>query len=162
MSRPLSHHVLRDHVLIGAAAALVFARSWGSQAGVLFWLANILIDGDHYLHFLIYNGLRDWTPGAMMRFHQALFVQAAREDFLAIEAFHTAEFVALAACAAWRWPWLRPIFWGGLFHIVVDFVHLALHGIFAKRANSFLEFWLRCRRLKTRGLNPLWLYRKKP
>lgn len=137
-------HVLREHVLLGGVAAAGVWAWQGPRPAALFWVANIAIDADHYLHFLFAVRFREWTPQAMFRFHQGLFETAQRPDFYALEVFHTVEFVALAAALAWLFaPALWPAVFGGLFHIVVDWVHLARLGLLDKRANSVIAYLMR-------------------
>lgn len=153
MSRPSSLlvHVLRDHALLGGAAAAGVWAAADARAALLFWLANILIDADHYLHFLLATRFAQWTPGDMFRFHQRLFEEARRPDFYVLELFHTAEFAAVAAAAAWLLaPSLWPAVFGGLFHIAVDWVHLARHGMLGKRANSVIEYLWKTRLRRAR------------
>ncbi len=156
----LSHHVLRDHVLIGGIAALALMPCWGWQGSLLFWLANVFIDADHYLHFLYARRQDPWhAKGAkgMFAYHQALFDQVRRPDFLALEIFHTAEFLLLTACLGFSLPALLPIFWGCVFHSAVDWVHLGRQGLLLKRVNSILEYAIRRRKMLSQGLDTGWV-----
>ena len=154
----LTNHVLREHVAIGGLAALLLTPWIGWQGAMLFWLSNILIDMDHYLHFVYAHRGRIFRIREMFQYHQHLFDKVHRSDFLAIEIFHTVEFLALLGWASfWIWSWLQPIFWGAIFHTVVDFVHLCRHGIPFKRVYSFVEYAIRRNRLKRRGLAPDWV-----
>lgn len=135
-------HVVREHVLLGGVAAAGVWAWQGPRPAALFWLANVLIDADHYLHFLWAVRFREWTPQAMFRYHQEIFERAGREEFYTVEAFHTVEFVLLSSGVAWLlFPVLWPAVFGGLFHIVVDWVHLARHGLLDKRANSLFTYY---------------------
>ena len=154
----LDLHVLRDHLLLGAGVAAALSPVWGWKASALFWAASILIDVDHYLHFLYYTRFKDWSPAGMFAFHRWLLESVGREDFLAIEVFHCAEFLLAAAAAALALPALVPALCGMLFHVLVDLVFLGTKGLAHKRAHAFLDYWLRRRRLARKGLSPGWMY----
>ncbi|MBI3548179.1 MAG: hypothetical protein HY078_03900 [Elusimicrobia bacterium] len=155
----LAGHVVRDHVLLGAVVAGLLYPWLGVHGAALFWFASVMIDVDHYLHFLSYTGFRDWTPQGMFRFHGHLFGHIHREDFIAVEVFHTFEFLLAAGLiATYAAPLLLPAYWGCLFHLVVDVFHLRSHRALDKRAHSFVSFWWRRRKLQERGLSPDWIY----
>ena len=153
--KALSGHVMRDHVLIGTVPALLLLPVWGWRGSLLFWFANILVDLDHYFHFLYLTRMRHFAPGPMMRYFEKVFSLRHREDFLALEIFHTLEFFFVAGLVIFTvLPVLVPFFWGMAFHMLVDFFHLSRHGILGKRVNSFVEYKLRSREMKGRGVDP--------
>lgn len=152
---PLVSHVWRDHVLLGGVVASFLAFHWGIWNGLLFWLANVGIDVDHYLHFIASTKFKPLGFRPMFRFHEQVFAQRHRSDFIAIELFHTLEFLILfAVLTFFILPSLQPIFWGFLFHNVVDLVHLARYRIFSKRAHSFVEYILRRKKMEAEGKSP--------
>lgn len=154
----LMNHVMRDHVALGGAAALAALPWFGWRGSLLFWLANILIDLDHYLHFAYARRGKSLGVKEMFLFHQSLFDQVRRPDFLALEIFHTVEFMALLGWLSFGvLPSLQPVFWGMAFHIGVDFVHLAKLGVFTKRCNSCVEYVLRRNAMLRRSLSPDWV-----
>jgi len=153
--KPLMAHVLRDHVLLGGAAAVLLYPLWGFWPAFAFWLANILIDVDHYIHFLVLTRFEVLDFGTMFRLNEQAFQNRHRPDFLALEIFHTVEFLfVLGMVAFWLMPWLQPVFWGMLFHNLVDLVHLGRYGVLTKRTHSFMEYWIRSRRIRSRGGDP--------
>ena len=153
--KALGGHVLRDHILLGAVPAFLLAPWWGFRASALFWLANIFVDLDHYLHFLYLTRMRHFAAGPMMRYFEKVFSLRHREDLLALEIFHTLEFFLAAGLVIFTvLPRLAPLFWGMAFHMLVDFFHLARHGILGKRVNSLVEYKLRSREMKGRGIDP--------
>ena len=156
----LTGHVLRDHVVLGAIAAVTLLPHLGPWGAVEFWLAAVLIDIDHYLHFLYANRFKDWSIRGMFQFHHSLFDQRHRQDFLGIEIFHTVEFILPTGVLIWFYlPALKPVLWGILLHSGVDLIHLARHSILSKRAHSIVEFLIRRKRMEQRGLSISWLYR---
>ncbi len=146
----LGNHVQRDHCGVGGIAALLLVPVWGWSSSALFWLANIFLDTDHYIHYLYaHRGNNPWSVAAMFRYHQSLFEQAGRPDFLVLEIFHTFEFLGLLGWISFFfWRPLIPVFWGSVFHMVVDFFHLSYHKVTFARAYSFVEYGIRRDRLK--------------
>lgn len=144
-------------MLAGAVAAVfagVFLGAWGA---FIFWITTILVDVDHYLQFLRYGGGKHLSIKKFLAFHVYLFQDVRNNDkFLTVHLFHTAEFVALAAVAAFMLA--HPYGWAALagiiVHILTDFRHLARHGVYGRRANSYLEYFRRYNRLKKAGLDP--------
>ncbi len=143
----LLRHVLRDHVALGIFAAcsawIVLEWTWW-QCG-LFWLASILIDIDHYIHFVwVTRGKRFWSVAGMFRYHEGMFNHIQTSNYLSLEIFHTIEFMILVGALAFGlWDWLQPVFWGFVFHILVDVVCLGRQGMLFKRAHSFVEYGVR-------------------
>jgi hypothetical protein len=153
--KTLSGHVLRDHVILGGIVAFIGAAYWGFANSMMFWLVNILIDLDHYLHFVWLAKFKKIGFKSMFRFHEIFFSMRHHPDFIAVEIFHTAEFMFLLAIFTVLFPQvLLPIFLGCLFHMVVDFFHLLRFRIFTKRAHSFVEYFLRKKRIRERGGDP--------
>lgn len=151
----LSGHVLRDHVILGGIAAFVCVPFWGMGNSLGFWFANILIDSDHYLHFIWLTRLKVTGFKAMLKFHEMLFSMRNHPDFISVEVFHTAEFMGVLAALSFLFPqFFKPVFLGCLFHIVVDFFHLFRFHILTKRAHSLVEYFLRKKRIIAKGGNP--------
>lgn len=157
--KALSNHVFRDHVLIGGVAAALLLPVLGRQGSLLFWLATIFVDIDHYFEFLSAVRYRIFGFRSMFRFFEELFHLRHRPEFLAMEIFHTAEFLALLAVLALglggAFP---PVFWGVLFHMAVDFVHLGRYKALSKRSPSLLEYGWRRRKFLSEGKNPDLVY----
>lgn len=145
-----------EHVLYGGLASAALYPAIGAQAG-FFFAGSVLIDVDHYIDFLYYSRFRDWHPRAMFRFHGHLFSLKEKRELLALEAFHTAEFLAgFLLVGLWmRSQPLLLIFAGMVFHLALDLIRLRQYGKVRIRALSFLEYWLRSRRwLHQRGEHP--------
>ena len=155
LNSPLTSHVVRDHVLIGAVPAFVVAAFTDPVWSFIFWLSNVLVDLDHYLNFLILTRFRVVGVRAMFQFHEAVFQRRSHPDLYPLEIFHTVEVVGLLGMAAfWFRGFLVPIFWGIVFHLLVDVVHLARYQILTKRPHSLLEYFWRIRRMQAYGRNP--------
>lgn len=159
--KALTHHVLRDHVLIGGMASLMafpFLGPWGSLA---FWLSTILVDLDHYLDFLLRTRFRMPGVGPMFRYHEILFQKKDRPEFLALEIFHTAEFLLLFGLFAfWRGGIFLSIFAGVMFHMLVDLIHLGRYRILTKRAHSLIEYLWRKKRFEEQGKIPAVIFKE--
>lgn len=151
----LFKHVLRDHIFVGTVASLLTWPFLGSWGALLFWMGTILIDSDHYIKFVYYTGFKVFGIGPMFQYHEKLFEYRHHPEFLAVELFHTAEFfIIFGIIAFFLAPALIQVFWGCAFHIVVDYIHLRRHGILKTRANSFLEYFQRRKKMLREGKNP--------
>ena len=150
----LQNHVLRDHVIIGAVAGALLLPFLGLEGGFLFWISTILIDLDHFFNFLYYTRFRVFRLDVMFRFYEHVFHVRRREEFLAIEPFHAIEFLAAVGGGAFWLPVIRPVFYGFLFHIAVDVVHLKRFGALTKRSHSVIEYYWRRKHILAAGGNP--------
>ena len=156
----LSSHVFRDHVLIGGIAAFLVSPIFGFWGAGSFWAATVLIDIDHYMKFVYYTGFKVFGVTPMLQYHDKVFEYKHHPELLSLEIFHTAEFlVFLGAIAIWFAPSLLPVFWGCVFHIVVDFVHLGRFKILEKRTHSFFEYFWRRRKMLAQGKNPDYVFK---
>jgi hypothetical protein len=147
---------LREHVVLGGGAAAALVPVLGAHDSLVFFASSVLIDVDHYWDYLRRNGFKNWSWRKTFDFHWALFRRIHEPDFLAFNLFHTAEWFALVYAAG---GWLgssamRAVFWGMLFHLVLDLLRLTWHGATFKRALSVVEYWIRRRWLLRRGLDP--------
>jgi len=147
---------LREHVVLGGGVALALSPVLGAAGSAIFWVASVLIDADHYGDYLHRNGFRDWSPRRMFEFHRLLFLQIRRPDFLALSLCHTVEcftFVYVAA-AVLKSSVLWAVFWGMCFHLFLDLIFLAWHRVVFSRALSLVEYVIRRRRMRDRGVDP--------
>lgn len=127
----------------------------GTQGGLIFWISTMVVDIDHYVEFIFLTRFRKLGFKPMFRFFEELFQRRDRKEFLVLEIFHTFEFLGLLALLAWGWggPVLY-VFYGVLFHMVVDFFHLLRYGALGKRSPSLIEYHLRKRKFFSEGKNP--------
>lgn len=152
---------LRDHVIACTAGAVVLYPVLGANS-LVFWLASIFIDLDHYLDFLWNNRFTDFSVRRMFSYHGWLSKRWHRPEFLNIELFHTAEFLGpLLILALWTGSGPLLALWlGCIFHCMLDIIYLAMNGVYAIRAHSFTEYFIRKRLLAKKGLDPALLYQE--
>ena len=147
---------LREHVVLGGAAAAALYPTLGPRDAAIFWAASVLIDVDHYWEYLSRNGFRNWSFRKTFEFHRALFPRIRDPAFLALNLFHTAEWFLLVSVAG---IWLGSsaviaAFWGMFFHLGLDVARLAWCGATFSRALSMVEYRIRRHALLVRGLDP--------
>lgn len=154
----VSRHILRDHVMAGGIVSLVATFIWGWVPAILFGLASILIDVDHWFGFLYRTKFRFWGPVPMMRFYEYIEYALGQKEpkfFLNIDIFHTVEFTCLLGGLALAIaPVFQPIFWGVMFHFFVDWIYLAHRGTFRNRCYTVWEYVTRRKRAIAQGLDP--------
>ena len=126
--KPLASHVIRDHIAIGGIVTFLLIPIFGIWNSVVFWLASVLFDVDHYFKFLCLTRFKVFDLRRMQQFFEITFKHREHPNFLAIEVFHTLEFLFLfVVIVVLLVPGLSPIMWGFVFHILVDVVHLVRH-----------------------------------
>lgn len=152
---------LREHIVLGGLASAALAPTLGAQS-LVFFASSVLIDVDHYWHFLESGRFRDFSVRRMFAYHAWLFGQTRRPEFLSINTFHTVEFFVLAGLVALQTgsPVVEAAILGGLWHMALDLIHQTWHGIPFKRALSIVEYALRRRRMLRRGLDPDLIFRE--
>lgn len=146
---------LKWHIItgaIGAAASYPYLGKWSAA----FLAASVLIDADHYLDYVYHNGFRDFSVRRMFDYHALIVKYWHSADFISLEIFHTVEFMAALYIAAHisGSAVMTAVFIGCAFHIGLDMIYLGYHGIFFTRAHSMIEFLMRVRSMKAKGLNP--------
>jgi hypothetical protein len=146
---------VKEHIAYGGAASLALYPSFGEKA-VFFFLGSVLIDLDHYIDFLYYGRFRDWRIRNMFRFHGQMSRWKGRADVLALEAFHTAEFLALFLWVGLHFNSAEVLLLsaGMIFHLGLDLLRLFQHKAVGARALSFVEYWVRARRMRRAGVDP--------
>ncbi len=153
----VGNHVVRDHMLLGGLVAFALSRVWPPMDCIYFWLATVFVDVDHYFNLLFWSNFRCFSIKKLIRFYGFIVENKKKYPiFLAIESFHTLEFLGLIFLAAYGWniPIFRPIFWGISFHIFVDFFHLLRVDALQSRRNSFIEFFLLRAKAIREGFDP--------
>lgn len=149
----------REHLIYGTLASAALYPAIGADA-VFFWGASIAIDIDHYADYLYRNGFTDFSVKGMLGYHAAMEGFWRRPEFLNVEVFHSAEFIIPFYIIARLTgsTTLMAVFFGFVFHIVLDMVFLWRTGIFSNRAHSFAEYFLRKRAMERNGLYPSRVY----
>jgi len=152
---------LSEHILLGAGAALILSPVL-HQRSLAFFAASVLLDVDHYWHYVQFTGWRDWSPRRMFTFNELISSMARRPDFLGLNTCHTIEFFLLLYLSAsdLNSPLLMAALAGGLFHMCLDVVEHVQHGITWARVYSILEYVIRRRVMEKRGLHPEQLFRE--
>src|SRR5258708_6144564 len=114
-----------EHVIYGALGTSLLIPSYHSRAA-LFFLGSIFIDVDHYVDFLYYGRFRNWSIKGMLKFHGVLSRWKDRDGFLALEAFHTVEFLTalLLLSVYFKSTELYLVFAGMIFHLTLDLIRL--------------------------------------
>jgi len=146
---------VREHVLLGGGVAAALAPVLGVQESAVFWASTVLIDVDHHWDYVYRNGFTDWSLRRALAFHRFLFGTRERPEFLALNLFHTVEWLVFAI-AAGAWLGSSAVLaavLGMLFHLALDLVWLGWHRATFKRALSIVEYVIRRRRLRARGLD---------
>lgn len=149
----------KDHVILGGLAGAALYPVFGAES-LLFWGASFAIDIDHYLDYIYHNGFTDFSFKKMFEYHGVLDRFWYEVEFLNIEIFHTLEFMGplYFLSLAPGLGFIKAVFWGFLFHIVLDMIYLYWNGIFFLRAYSFAEYYIRKRRLEEKGYRPEAIY----
>jgi hypothetical protein len=143
------------HILAGGVAS-IFLYPFPSIQGLIFWFSSFAVDFDHYLEFIYHNGFTDFSIKKGVLYHDVLKGFWKRPEFLNLSIFHTVEFAAmLYILSLWTdAAWLRALFLGLVFHVVIDILYLYREKILTLRAYSLIEYWIRKKRLLGRGLSP--------
>lgn len=144
------------HAMIGTVVAAGLLPFAGPLPSAGFLGGSLLIDLDHYLDFLVHNRFRNFSLPKAFLYHKHLFLKIKRVEFLSLEIFHTFEFLVCAG--AWAFFSHSAMFQGftaGMFvHCLSDILYLKRIGASSARAHSFLEYFLRKRRIVKRGFSP--------
>lgn len=153
---------LREHLIIGGAAAVAIYFYWGPWRALLFWGAAVLIDADHYWDYLWRSKFADWSGWRMFRYYDWLRKSYNDKRFFALSLLHTVEFfLAVYALASfWNYNFFITVFWGMLFHLFLDTLTFIYEGKPFLRAYSLVEYWIRKKWLIRRGINPDAFYRE--
>ncbi len=147
------------HIVLGGVASVVF-YPFPSVNGLVFFLASVAADLDHYLDYLFHNGLADLRLKGALRYHEVLRGMWGRPEFLNLSPFHTVEFAAAVyvSSAVTGIAWLEAVFWGLVFHVILDTIYLLRQKAVTLRAYSVIEYFVRKKGLRARGLVPGELY----
>ncbi len=146
---------LKEHLSYGAVASAALYPVLGGNV-IFFYVPSVLIDIDHYIDYLYYARFRDWSVKRMFAFHGCLARDHKKLKFMALEAFHTAEFL-LGVLAVGLYYHSTPVllgFAGFIFHMILDLIRLSQWKGIDLRALSFVEYVIRKRRMIRAGRHP--------
>lgn len=158
----IKNHVLRDHILAGGIFTVMLSAFFDWKTCLVFWVASVMVDVDHYLNLLYWSRFRSFDPSKLFRFYAYFHDNRLNRPFMTVEVFHTIEFVMLLGLAAFltRDTAVNAVLWGTLFHIAIDFVHLFNIRALKFRKHSLLEFIIRKRALEKEGIFPTAIQRE--
>lgn len=150
----------QEHIAYGGAASAVVAMIWGPWNALVFWLASVLIDVDHYLDHIYRTGGADWNVLSIFKldnyFRKKLDTGEMQKRALCFSLFHTAEvFLAVYVTAThYGQSLLMFVFFGMVFHLFLDLLFLTRYKALFMRALSIVEYMIRKRIMKRRGIDP--------
>lgn len=146
---------VKEHLLYGGSLSLALTPAFGNNT-IFFFLGSILIDLDHYIDFLYYGRFKNWSIKKMFEFHGALSRWKYNPHMMALEAFHTMEFLLIFLFISFFTHSQKlSFFWFGmLFHLGLDLLRLKQWKIINVRALSFIEYWIRTKKMKKIGIHP--------
>jgi hypothetical protein len=145
---------LVKHTLIGIGAGAIFYPFYGINS-LWFAASSVLIDIDHCFQFMLVTHFANFNPKTMFNYFNILLGWKHRKDMLGICMFHTLEFLGLAVILAFKLksPVLTIISLGFIFHFICDSIFLFKRGMLARRASSFLEYFIRRHRMNKNGID---------
>lgn len=145
---------LGKHALIGIGAGAILYPFLGINT-LWFLAASVLIDIDHCISFILLTRFTDFNLKTMFKYFNILLSWKHRNEMLGINVFHTLEFLGLVSICAYIFnsQALFMVSLGFMFHLVCDFIFLIRRGILFRRANSFLEYFIRRHHMKKMGIN---------
>ena len=149
-----------EHILFGGVASALLYPALGATASLTFFTASVAVDIDHYLDYIYHNGFTDFGVKKMFEYHGAIEGMLRRPDMLNVEIFHTMEFMLplFALSSYLDSSILSAVFFGILFHIMLDWTNLIRRGLFFRRCNSITEYIIRRRVMARSGLIPRTVY----
>lgn len=145
---------LGKHALIGIGVGSILYPFVGINA-LWFLISSTLIDIDHYVAFIIQSRFTNFNLKSMFNYYDTLLSWKQRDDMLGISTFHTLEFLGAVGIYAFVLKsWTLTIISLGLsFHFICDLIFLLREGALFRRANSFLEFFIRRYYMKKKGID---------
>lgn len=108
-----------------------------------FFVASIMIDIDHFFSYYLKH--RNFSVRGMFEYHKNLFANRKENPFLDLSIFHTLEFLILILTISCYSEIALFIFWGLIFHVLLDVVYLYKYDFLFGRAWSLIEYFIRVR-----------------
>lgn len=102
---------------VTACAVAAAHQQWALVAGLA--AGGFLIDVDHAVDYVAFDGERDLRPGAFLRYYTEGRMRRA------VLVLHSWELFAVLAALAWSSgpPWLAGYVAGGLMHLALDLIY---------------------------------------
>lgn len=157
---------MQEHIIYGGAASTVVGCFWGPWNALVFWLASVLIDFDHYLDHVYRTGGGDWKVSSIFKMdaycRRKLESGQMQQQALCLSLFHTVEVFAAVYAAAkyYEQSFFMFVFFGMVFHLFLDLLAMAQYNAVFVRALSLAEYMIRRALMKRRGINPDLFYRE--
>ena len=160
---------LQTHVVTGCGVGWLLYRFWGDVKSIFFFifffLGSILIDSDHFIDLIWRSKFKIRNIKAMLEFIEVqLKVLPGRKDTLSFFIFHSVEFLLLVGLpgilikSEFLSSALMGIFWGALFHIVLDMIYVRKLKI--RYAWSLVWFLKKRNLMRKKGIDPDKVYRE--
>jgi hypothetical protein len=109
------------------------------RMSVLFGASLVLIDIDHYLHYVYRR--KNLSIGGMFSFYDDIWDR--RGQLFGIEFLHTAEVLLLLLAAGFWWPEFWSVAAGFVVHMLFDVIQLWRYNVTFMRALSIAEYFIR-------------------
>ena len=155
----------KTHAITGFSVGLVayFILGWDITKSIFFFLSSFLVDFDHYIDFLWRTKFRNLNLKYIFKTTPAfdlvqLKIIPNRKDVLNIFIFHTVELLPCILLASifiksnFLSVVLMGIFWGTLFHIILDAIHA--HKKKIQKSLSLIEYFIKRKLMKKEGVDP--------
>lgn len=111
------------HIILSIIVAIIlYFFNLDFLSIILFFLAALLIDIDHYILYITTKKSFNFSK-AYKYFKYELGKKKLKKPKTLLLIFHTIEFFILLLVLSFFLPLFWPILFGGLFHEVVDLVH---------------------------------------
>lgn len=150
---------LKQHIIYGGVASLCLFPKFGFLSGV-FWAASVLIDVDHYIDYIYQNRFSCLSIKQMFTYYDNMLDFKDRQGFLGLSIFHTIEIITgVYLVSVWVGSdVIKAIFWGMVFHMMLDIIYLLkIKSLFA-RVFSLIEYIIRKKLMIRNGLLPDEIY----
>jgi len=146
---------LKHHIIYGGIASLFLFPKFGFLSGI-FLAASVLIDVDHYIEFLWQNRFTNFSFKKMSDYCNIILKWNKRPGLLGLSIFHTAEIIGgIYLISIWlNSDVIKAVFWGMVFHMLLDVLYLSKRRILFCRVFSFLEYFIRKKIMIQNGLSP--------
>lgn len=131
---------LRDHIKYSSISSLALFPLVGVGA-FYFFLGSILIDLDHCIEYAV--KFRSFSVRGMFVFYESLAFVREPMRYLGLSLFHTLEFLIFVLILSLFFSWLWFVWFGMVFHWILDVISLYNPGASGVRALSLIEYIVR-------------------
>lgn len=125
------------HIILGIIPAMILAYFGNYLFAILFFLANFLIDIDHFIGLAILD--KTLNPFKIFKTIKKIQFKGLKKEKL-LCFFHTVEFLFVFGVASYFYSILIPVFYGFVFHFITDILTVARNK--DKRIFSSILFFL--------------------